>query len=55
MHKKNSAKKRAKLHLLKARRLLTQASGYPRNEEEVIARVRHTRTQLWNSKLASRS
>ena len=55
MHKKNGVKKRAKQHLLKARRLLAQASGRPRREKEVIARVRQTREQLWNSKLASRS
>ena len=54
MHKKDGAKQRAKEHFLKARRLLAQVSGYPRREAEMIARVRQTREQLWNSKLAPR-
>ena len=55
MHKKNGARQRAKQHLLKARRLVAQTSGVPRREKEIIALVRQTREQLWNSKLASRS
>ena len=55
MPRKNGLKDRARKHLLKARRLLAQVSGHPRSEKEVIARVRQTREQLWNSKLASRS
>ena len=43
MNKKNNAKKKAKQHLLKARRLLSQTLSHRRNEKEMIASVRQTR------------
>lgn len=57
---KNKARiiSKAQRHLMRARQLVAEGRAstraWPRTEAEVIAKLRATREQLWEEKLASR-